>query len=172
MSFNLDRRTLMIGLGAAAGSTAFSKLAFSESHASAEGPQTFEIEMLNRDPDNPRQRNVFLPRIQVANPGDTIKFVATDRGHNALTIADMVPEGAEGWKGKLNEEIEVTLETPGAYGYLCTPHSALGMVGLILVKGEGLQASMETAKAVKHRGRAASVWEEIWAEVESENLLG
>ena len=95
-----------------------------------------EVQMLNADPDNPRARQVFIPRIVVANPGDTIKFVAVDRGHNSESIPEMIPAGAEGWEGKINDDIEVTVEVPGVYGYKCTPHATVGMVGLIVVHGE------------------------------------
>jgi len=68
-----------------------------------------------------------------AAPGDTIKFVAASKGHNAETAKGMIPEGAEGFKGKINEEIEVTLETEGVYGVICKPHFAMGMVMTIAV---------------------------------------
>ena len=45
----------------------------------------------------------------------------------------MIPEGAEGFKGKINEEIEVTLESEGVYGVICKPHYAMGMVMTVAV---------------------------------------
>ena len=45
----------------------------------------------------------------------------------------MIPEVAEPWKGKINEEITVTFTQEGIYGYKCQPHFGLGMVGLIQV---------------------------------------
>ena len=44
-----------------------------------------------------------------------------------------MPEGAEKFKGKINEEIEVTLTEPGFYGVKCLPHYAMGMVMVIAV---------------------------------------
>lgn len=123
------------------------------------------VEMLNKDPDNPRLRMVFSPRIVVVQPGDTVKFAATDPSHNSASIDGMLPEGAEAWNGKINEEIVVSFPTPGFYGYKCTPHAATGMVGLVIVEGAGMMANLEAAQGVKQRGRAAKVWEEIWAEV-------
>ncbi|MCE8472781.1 plastocyanin/azurin family copper-binding protein, partial [Rhodovulum sulfidophilum] len=47
--------------------------------------------------------------------------------------SEMLPAGAEPFKGQINEEIEVTLTEPGIYGIKCSPHFAMGMVMLIQV---------------------------------------
>jgi len=86
--------------------------------------QLHEVAMLNIDPDDPQQRMVFKPAVLRVQPGDTVKFVATDRGHNAQSIDDMSPEGADDFRGRINEEIEVTLDVAGTYGYVCQPHQA------------------------------------------------
>ena len=92
--------------------------------------ETYEVQMLNKgDAGN----MVFEPATLSISAGDTVKFVATDRGHNAETIKGMIPEGAEAFGGKINEEIEVTLETEGFYGVMCKPHFAMGMVMIIQV---------------------------------------
>ena len=38
---------------------------------------------------------VFEPALVKIAPGDTVKFVATNKGHNAETIKGMLPEGAD-----------------------------------------------------------------------------
>ncbi|MGR3677709.1 MAG: plastocyanin/azurin family copper-binding protein, partial [Paracoccaceae bacterium] len=43
------------------------------------------------------------------------------------------PEGGDQFKGKINEEIEVTLDVEGVYGVMCKPHYAMGMVMTIAV---------------------------------------
>jgi pseudoazurin len=132
---------------------------------------THEVDMLNVHPDDRRQRMVFYPRLLSVQPGDTVKFVAVDRGHNSSSIDGMLPDGADVWVGKINEEVEVTLEIPGFYGYKCTPHLTLGMVGLIVVEGEGKLDNLEAARSVTHRGRAKVAFEEIWAQAEADGLL-
>ncbi|WP_372573945.1 pseudoazurin [Ruegeria jejuensis] len=92
-----------------------------------------EVEMLNRDETGSM---VYAPSYLKIAPGDTVKFLATRPGHNAASIDGMVPGGAEPFKGKINEEIEVTFTVPGIYGIKCTPHYAMGMVMLIQV-GDG-----------------------------------
>mgnify|MGYP001800783300 CR=1 FL=1 len=132
---------------------------------------TVEVAMLNKDPDNPRNRNVFSPRVVKIKAGDTVKFVSTDKGHNAVTTKGMMPDGAEAFKTKISKDEEVTFTQPGIYGYHCTPHFALGMVGVIIVEGEGMAANLDAAKEAKQRGKARKVMEEIWAEIEEQNLL-
>ncbi len=93
--------------------------------------ETHEVRMLNKGADGARM--VFEPAFVRAAPGDTIRFLATDKGHNAETAQGMIPEGAQGFAGKINEEIEVTLDKEGVYGVLCKPHYAMGMVMTIAV---------------------------------------
>lgn len=93
--------------------------------------ETIEVQMLNQGSDG--ERMVFEPAFVQAAPGDTIKFVATDRGHNAESIDGLIPEGAEPFAGKINEEIEVALVEDGFYAIQCKPHFAMGMVMTIAV---------------------------------------
>ncbi|MFL4471287.1 pseudoazurin [Tateyamaria armeniaca] len=93
--------------------------------------ETIEVQMLNKGSDG--ERMVFEPAFVQAAPGDTIKFLASDKGHNAEINKGMMPDGAEAFKGKINEEIEVTLDVEGVYGVICKPHFAMGMVMTIAV---------------------------------------
>ena len=111
--------------------TVVSGLAFAALMGSGSFAETFEVQMLNRGSDG--ERMVFEPSFIQAQPGDTIKFIATDRGHNAEINGSMLPEGAEAFGGRINEEIEVTLEAEGLYGVICKPHFAMGMVMTIAV---------------------------------------
>ena len=89
-----------------------------------------EVQMLNKGADGAM---VFEPaQVQVA-PGDTVTFIPTDKSHNAETIKEILPEGAEPFKGKINDEIVVTFTEPGAYGVKCLPHLGMGMVALVVV---------------------------------------
>ncbi|KNG93645.1 pseudoazurin [Pseudaestuariivita atlantica] len=97
----------------------------------AASADTFEVQMLNQGSDG--QRMVFEPDFVRAKPGDTIRFIATTKGHNAEVYKGMLPEGVEAFKGKINEEFEVTLDVEGVYGVICKPHFAMGMVLTIAV---------------------------------------
>ena len=85
-------------------------------------------------------------------PGDTVKFLATTNGHNAASIDGMLPAGAQPFKGKINEEIEVTFTESGLYGVKCLPHYAMGMVMLIQV-GDADPARMQVPDAVPARAK-------------------
>ena len=98
---------------------------------SAAFAEMHEVKMLNKGPEG--EIMVFEPAFLQVAPGDTVKFLATDRGHNAETLDGLVPEGAEGFEGRINEEIEVTLDSAGLYGVQCKPHYAMGMVMTIAV---------------------------------------
>ena len=91
----------------------------------------WQVRMLNRGDDGTAM--VFAPAFLVVQPGDTVRFLATDRGHNAESIAGMTPPGATPFKGRINEEIVVKVTAPGLYGVKCLPHLGMGMVALIQV---------------------------------------
>jgi pseudoazurin len=72
--------------------------------------------------------------------GDTVKFVPTDKGHNAVTMPEIWPEGATELEGELNQEVVLTLDKAGVYGIKCLPHFTMGMMALI-VAGEPANAA-------------------------------
>ena len=96
----------------------------------AAAAETFEVAMLNKGESG---RMVFEPASLRIAPGDTVKFIASTKGHNAESVDGMAPEGTESFVGKINEEIEVTLTEPGFYGIKCKPHYAMGMVMVVAV---------------------------------------
>ena len=79
------------------------------------------------------QSMVFEPPVLTINPGDSVKWVATNPGHNTASIDGMLPQGANPWNGGINEELVVKFDKEGVYGYKCTPHYILGMAGFIVV---------------------------------------
>ena len=90
-----------------------------------------QVLMLNKDSEGRVMQ--FEPAFLKVEPGDTVTFIPQDKGHNSETILDMLPDGAEMWKGRTNEAIEVTFTVEGLYAYKCMPHFGMGMVGLIQV---------------------------------------
>lgn len=91
----------------------------------------YQVKMLNKGADGSLM--VFEPAYLKVAPGDSVKFVATQKGHNAETIAGMAPAGATAFKGKIDEEFSVKFTKEGVYGYKCLPHLGMGMVGLVQV---------------------------------------
>lgn len=109
-----------------------------------------QVLMLNKDSEGrPMQ---FEPAFLKVAPGDTVTFLPQDKGHNSESVPNKLPEGAEGWKGKINDEISVTFSTDGFYAYKCLPHVALGMVGLIQV-GEPGEPDAALADGLPGKGK-------------------
>lgn len=126
--------------------------------AGAANAEEHVVQMLNK---GEKGSMVFQPAFVRAVPGDTIKFVPTDKSHNAESIKGMIPDGAEAFKGKPSEEVIVSLTKEGVYGVKCAPHYGMGMVALIVV---GKPANLEAAQSVKQVGKAKTVFAELFAE--------
>ena len=145
----------MKSIFAVAAIAAFSLASFSV------GAAEFEVQMLNKGTDGSTM--VFEPAFLQISAGDTVKFVPTDKGHNAETIKGMFPEGGNEFKGKINEEFSVTFDVEGAYAYKCLPHFGMGMVGMIVV-GEA-PANLEALQAVKVPPKVAAKFEEFYPQI-------
>ena len=116
-----------------------------------------EVKMLNK---GAAGAMVFEPALVKIAPGDTVKFVPTDKSHNAETVPEMLPAGAEPFIGKLNEQVDVTFKQNGVYGIKCKPHYGMGMVALVVV---GEPTNLEAAAAAKHPGKAKQVFADLVA---------
>jgi len=116
--------------------------------AGAVGASEVEVKMLNKGTEGVM---VFEPALVKINPGDTVKFVAADKGHNVEVIDGMLPEGGQKFVGKVNEELAITFDKAGVYGYKCKPHYGMGIVGMVVV---GDAANVDQAKAATHPGKA------------------
>lgn len=103
------------------------------------------VQMLNR---GAAGTMVFEPALVRARPGDTIRYVPTTPGHNAETIAGMLPPGVQVTRGAMGQEYVLRVTQPGVYGIKCAPHYSMGMIGLVVV-GDGApnRAAVEAATA-------------------------
>ncbi len=128
--------------------------------AGAAAAETHEVKMLNKGEAGVM---VFEPAYIAAEPGDTIRFLPTDKGHNVESIEETLPDEVAPFKSAFNEEFEITVEAEGLYGVKCTPHYAMGMVALIQV---GEATNLESVKAAKLPGKAAGRFEEALAQVQ------
>ena len=112
----------------------------------------FEVKMLNQGASGVM---VFEPAFLKINTGDTVTFLATDAAHNSASIPGMLPDGASSWNGELSRDIAVTFDVPGIYGYQCTPHSMMAMVGVIQVGDNN--ANLESVKATAENFKSTFV---------------
>ena len=119
------------------------------------------VEMLNR---LDKESNVFEPKIVRVNPGDTVLWKATDKGHNVEFIKKGVPDGVGKFKSKFNKDVEYKFEVPGIYAYWCTPHKNMGMIGFVVV-GDDTSNKDAIAKA-KAFGKSKKKLAKLLSEIE------
>ena len=118
------------------------------------------IEMLNKL-DN--EYMVFSKNIVYIDPGDTVFWKATDKGHNVEFVKRAVPTGVEAFKSKLSLDTEYKFSIPGIYAYWCTPHMTMGMIGFVIV-GNNFSNFDEVAKA-KFLGKSKKIAKTILEQI-------
>lgn len=92
---------------------------------------------------------VFEPAFLRIAPGDTVRFVPSDKTHNAETIPGMLPAGAVPFVGKVNQPIAAKLDKPGVYGIECKSHLSVGMVAVVQVGAGARNVAQAKAVAMK-----------------------
>jgi pseudoazurin len=126
----------------------------------------YEVRMLTKGPDHAMQ---FDPELVKIAPGDTVHFVATDKGHSVESIDGMIPEGATPFSGNFGQDVSVTLTTEGVYGFQCRPHGSMGMVGLIVV---GHATNEGAAKGASVPGMAKRTFAKLFQALDSRLAQG
>ena len=134
----VTRRSIIVGAGLLAAGAALPAKAAGTEHV---------INMKNKGADGSVM--VFEPSFVRAAVGDTVKFVPVDKGHFAVTLPNIWPEGVAAAKGKINVDFVVTLDKDGLYAFKCTPHYPMGMVALVQV---GNAPVTDAVKAIKFPG--------------------
>lgn len=88
----------------------------------------YEVKMLDYGTDGSM---VFEPAFLHIQPGDTVKFIPTNPGHNTRSF--FTPTSEQPWNSALGKEFSLTPQTQGIYVYYCSPHLVMAMVGMIQV---------------------------------------
>ncbi|SLN30008.1 Pseudoazurin precursor [Roseivivax jejudonensis] len=126
--------------------------------------EVIEVEMLNRTEDG---RNMaFSQELIMADVGDVIRFVPTDRGHNAQTVEGAIPDGQEGIKGRINEAVEYEVTEPGVSAIICLPHVTLGMVAVVVADGD--LSNADAVRDAQIRGRSGQKVDELLSQAEAD----
>lgn len=109
--------------------------------------EEYRVEMRNQGSDGAM---AFEPPYLKVMPGDTVRFVAVDEGHNSVSV--LVPDGAKGWQSERSKDVVVNIDKEGIYIYRCEPHTYMAMTGVIQA-GEpvNLDAAKKAAQALKSR---------------------
>jgi pseudoazurin len=141
-------------------------IAASAAFCGAASAAEVEVKMLNKGASGVM---VFEPAFVQVQPGDTVKFVSTDKGHNAESIDGMLPDGAPAIAGKLGDDTTVTFDKAGVYGIRCKPHYGMGMVAMVVV---GAPGNADHAKAVSHPGKAKTIFASLFDKLSTSKTAG
>ena len=121
------------------------------------------LEMWNKDPEDKKRKMVFSEEIVTIEPGQSITWLATDKGHNVQIIAG--PEGYElPKKSKLSKDVTLSFDTEGVYVYVCTPHATMGMLGIVVV-GEATDEAISAVEKAKVRGKSKKKFKKLLKEL-------
>jgi pseudoazurin len=116
----------------------FSNLAIAQNH---------KIEMLNK---LGKERMVFSKKVISINLNDDISWKSVDKGHNVEFIG--MPNGVKKYKSKISKDANFKFMKPGIYLYQCTPHKAMGMIGLVVVGDD--KSNLDKIKKIKVYGKS------------------
>jgi pseudoazurin len=116
--------------------------------------KTVEIEMLNK---LGKERMLYSVKIAKVNLNDKIVWKSSSKGHNVEFVA--MPEGVKKYKSKINKDATYEFKIPGIYLYQCTPHKAMGMIGIVVVGDD--KSNLNKIKKVKMRGKSKKVLKEL-----------
>ena len=116
--------------------------------------KTVEIDMLNKLGKETMLYSVKLAEVDV---NDKIIWKSTTKGHNVEFV--VMPKGVKKFKSKINKDATYEFKVPGIYLYQCTPHKAMGMIGIVVVGND--KSNLDAVKKAKMRGKSKKVIEEL-----------
>ena len=116
--------------------------------------ENYTVEMLNK---LGKERMVYSEKVLSIKVNDEITWKSVDKGHNVEFIG--MPKGASKYKSKISKEAKYTFTQPGIYLYQCTPHKAMGMIGLVIV-GEN-KNNLDKIKKVKVYGKSKKLLKKL-----------
>tara|TARA_B100001063_G_scaffold143048_1_gene133694 strand:- start:105 stop:539 length:435 start_codon:yes stop_codon:yes gene_type:complete len=116
--------------------------------------ETHTIEMLNK---LGKERMVYSEKVLSIKVNDEITWKSVDRGHNVEFIG--MPKGASKYKSKISKDAKYTFTQPGIYLYQCTPHKAMGMIGLVVVGDD--KNNLDKIRKVKVYGKSKKLLKKL-----------
>ena len=120
------------------------------SFSSLDIAQNYTIDMLNK---LGKERMVFSKKVISININDNISWKSVDKGHNVEFIG--MPDGVTKYKSKISKNASFKFTKPGIYVYQCTPHKAMGMIGVVVVGDD--KSNLDKIKKVKVYGKSKKI---------------
>ena len=116
--------------------------------------ETIEIDMVNK---LGKEKMVYSEKIISIKVNDEITWKSIDKGHNVEFIG--MPKGVSKFKSKISKDANYKFTKPGVYLYQCTPHKAMGMIGLVIVGDD--KSNLEKIKKVKVYGKSKKLLKKL-----------
>ena len=116
----------------------FSSFAYAENHT---------IDMLNK---LGKEKMVYSEKVVSIKVNDEVTWKSVDKGHNVEFIG--MPKGVSKFKSKISKDANFKFTKPGIYLYQCTPHKAMGMIGLVIVGDD--KSNLDKIKKAKVYGKS------------------
>ena len=105
------------------------------------------IDMLNK---LGKEKMVYSEKVISIKVNDEVTWKSVDKGHNVEFIG--MPKGASKYKSKISKDAKYKFSVPGVYLYQCTPHKAMGMIGMVVVGND--KSNLDKIKKVKVYGKS------------------
>ena len=116
--------------------------------------KTVEIEMLNK---LGKEKMLYSVKVAEVDVNDKIIWKSTTKGHNVEFV--VMPKGVKKFKSKINKDATYEFKVPGIYLYQCTPHKAMGMIGIVVVGND--KSNLDAVKKAKMRGKSKKFLKEL-----------
>ena len=116
--------------------------------------KTVEIEMLNK---LGKEKMLYSVKLAEVDVNDKIIWKSTTKGHNVEFV--VMPKGVKKFKSKINKDATYEFKVPGIYLYQCTPHKAMGMIGIVVVGND--KSNLDAVEKAKMRGKSKKVLKEL-----------
>ena len=117
-----------------------------------------EIQMLNK---LGKEKMVYSVKVAKIEVNDQIIWKSVSKGHNVEFIS--MPKGVKKFKSKINKDVNYTFTIPGIYLYQCTPHKAMGMIGIVVVGGD--KHNLKKIKKAKLYGKSKKVFKKLLKDI-------
>jgi len=119
---------------------------------------SYEIEMLNK---LEKEKMLFSKKVIKIDINDEVLWKSVDKGHNVEFIG--MPDGALKYKSKHSKDAVYKFSKAGIYLYQCTPHKAMGMIGIVVVGND--KNNLEKIKNVKVYGKSKKLLKSLLADL-------
>ena len=104
-----------------------------------------------------KEKMLYSIKLAEVDVNDKIVWKSTTKGHNVEFV--VMPKGVKKFKSKINKDATYEFKVPGIYLYQCTPHKAMGMIGIVVVGND--KSNLDAVKKAKMRGKSKKVFKEL-----------